>query len=147
MWSRRNILVRCFLIPVWHAKCPPDHFKLPTRPTYSTLVGKARTNHVRVTVFYRFLGNVIYKVMKVTVGSPTQRRQPAPSVTSERGTVLVNFVGFGNWWCYSEVGWRPVAIYSLVQSRSERAKHSLRRRVTMTHECREVRLSTKPKEP
>jgi hypothetical protein len=30
------------------------------------------------------------------VGSPTQRRQPAPSVTSERGTVLVNFVGFGN---------------------------------------------------
>jgi hypothetical protein len=31
-----------------------------------------------------------------TVGSPTQRRQPAPSVTSERGTVLVNFVGFGN---------------------------------------------------
>jgi hypothetical protein len=31
-----------------------------------------------------------------TVGSPTQRRQQAPSVTSERGTVLVNFVGFGN---------------------------------------------------
>jgi hypothetical protein len=31
-----------------------------------------------------------------TVGLPTQRCQPAPSVTSERGTVLVNFVGFGN---------------------------------------------------
>jgi hypothetical protein len=31
-----------------------------------------------------------------TVGSPTQQCQPAPSVTSERGTVLVNFVGFGD---------------------------------------------------
>src|SRR6266705_4366085 len=28
-----------------------------------------------------------------SVGSPTQRCQLAPSVTSERGTVLVNFVG------------------------------------------------------
>jgi hypothetical protein len=37
-WSRRNILVRCFLIPVWYAKCLPDYFKLPTRPTYSASV-------------------------------------------------------------------------------------------------------------
>jgi hypothetical protein len=42
----------------------------------------------------------------ITVGSPTQQRQPAPSVTSERGTVLVNFVGLGNRLLFmsSEVG-------------------------------------------
>jgi hypothetical protein len=34
--------------------------------------------------------------LKDLVDLSTQRRQPAPSVTSERGTVLVNFVGFGN---------------------------------------------------
>jgi hypothetical protein len=40
--------------------------------------------------------NAVRESMFQTVGSLTQRRQPAPSVTSERGTVLVNFVGFGN---------------------------------------------------
>jgi hypothetical protein len=37
-----------------------------------------------------------FPAFKVIVGSPTQQCRPAPSVTSERGTVLVNFVGFDN---------------------------------------------------
>jgi hypothetical protein len=45
--------------------------------------------------------------------------------------------------CYSEVGRRPVAIYSLVQSRSERAKHSLRRRWIFTLTIRHDILNLK----
>jgi hypothetical protein len=63
--------------------------------------------------------------MSLIVGS---RRQPAPSVTSERGTVLVNFVGFSNHSCLFRSG-RKAGSYLLASVlRSERAKHSLRRR-------------------
>jgi hypothetical protein len=58
-------------------------------------------------------------VRLVTVGSPTQQRQPAPSVTFKRGTVLVNFVRFVR-------SRRKAGSYLLASAlRSKRAKHSL----------------------
>jgi hypothetical protein len=66
------------------------------------------------------------KVHFMTVGSPTQRHQPAPSVTFEGGTVLVNFVGFGNRLLFIFRSGRKAGSYLLASaSRSERAKHSL----------------------
>jgi hypothetical protein len=103
------------------AACTADHLPIHSSPLVRRERGQTRHQEIQQPVYhpscimctpcdtninkeirYTILDLLITKLfifinkLFVNVGSPTQQRQPAPSVTSGRGTVLVNFVRFNN---------------------------------------------------
>jgi hypothetical protein len=88
-----------------------------TNPVIKTLINISELVTKKRIHIYAKNCIITLKFKKIIVGLPTQRCQPAPSVTLKRGTVLVNFVGFGNRFLFlsTEVGGRLVAMYLLAR--------------------------------